>query len=145
TATIAGGNTGLIGPFAVALDGAGNIYAVNGISINAARASITVYAAAASGNATPTATIAGDNTGLGDPHAIAPDAASNISVTNATLSSTLADAAVATATATPGATIAGGNTGLGPPFGIALDGAGNIYVTNPNVPSITVYAAGASG
>ena len=61
-ATIAGGNTGLNTPTGIALDGAGNIYVANelGFSSN----SITVYAAGASGNATPTATISGSNTGL---------------------------------------------------------------------------------
>src|SRR5437016_2791917 len=145
TATIAGGNTGLIGPFAVALDGAGNIYAVNGISINAARASITVYAAGASGNATPTATIAGDNTGLDDPAGIAADGAGNIYVTNRGSSfghpSITVYAAGASGNATPTATIGG----VGFPYGIAVDGAGNIYVTNLGNNSIIVYAAGASG
>jgi len=58
-ATIAGVNTGLF-PTGIALDGAGNIYVAN-------QGSITVYAAGASGNATPIATIAGVNTGLNVP------------------------------------------------------------------------------
>ena len=59
-ATITG--PGLNGPFGIALDGAGNIYVTN-FSGN----SITVYPAGASGNATPTATIVGGNTGLSQP------------------------------------------------------------------------------
>jgi len=61
-ATIAGSNTGLQEPIGIALDGAGNIYIANALSNT-----ITVYAAGASGNATPTATI---NTGLNGPTAI---------------------------------------------------------------------------
>src|SRR2546427_70484 len=68
TATIAGGNTGLHSPAGIALDGAGNIYVTN-VSLISPN-SITVYAAGASGDATPTATIAGVNTGLNAPTAI---------------------------------------------------------------------------
>ncbi len=143
TATIAGGNTGLNQPGGVALDGAGNIYVANelGFSSN----SITVYAAGASGNATPTATIAGGNTGLSVPNGIAVDGAGRIYVTNFGNSSITVYAAGASGNATPTATIAGGNTGLSAPFGIALDGAGNIYVASASFHSIVVYAAGANG
>ena len=65
TATIAGGNTRLDFPDGIALDGAGNIYVANN-GVNDV-ASITVYAAGASGNATPMVTIAGSNTGLTNP------------------------------------------------------------------------------
>src|SRR6267143_1111165 len=106
--------------------------------------SITAYAAGASGDATPTATIAGGNTGLSAPFGIALDGAGNIYVANINNNSITVYAAGASGNATPTATIAGGNTGLNLPRGIALDGAGNIYVTN-QLNSITVYAAGASG
>src|SRR5438093_1303346 len=110
--------------------------------------SITVYAAGASGNATPTATIAGGNTGLNFPNGIALDGAGNIYVGNDGGNSIMVYAAGASGNVTPMATIAGGNTGLSFPYGIAVDGAGNIYVSNANVfplGSITVYGAGASG
>src|SRR6267378_2640597 len=107
--------------------------------------SITAYAAGASGDATPTATIAGGNTGLSAPVGIARDGAGNIYVANPGNQSIIVFAAGASGNATPTATIAGGNTGLSNPFGIALDGAGNIYVASINNDSITVYAAGASG
>src|SRR5437762_10014084 len=106
--------------------------------------SITAYAAGASGNATPTATIAGGNTGLSLPFGIALDGAGNTRVTNFSANSITLYAAGASGNATPTATIAGDNTGLNEPAGIALDGAGNIYVANGGG-SITVYAAGASG
>ena len=107
--------------------------------------SITVYAPGASGNATPTATIAGGNTGLNFPFGMARDGAGNIYVANAGSSTINVYAAGASGNATPTATIAGANTGLRSPAGMALDGAGNIYVTNFNASSITVFAAGASG
>src|SRR5690349_7497528 len=112
---------------------------------NEAGNSITAYAAGASGNATPTATIAGGNTGLSNPWGIARDGAGNIYVANAANNSIIVYAAGASGNATPTATIAGGNTGLNNSLGIALDGAGNIYVTSANSNSIMVYAAGASG
>ena len=43
---------------------------------------VTVYPAGSSGNATPSATIAGSNTGLDEPQGIAVDAGGNIYVTN---------------------------------------------------------------
>jgi len=144
TATIAGSNTGLNFPLGMALDGTGKIYVTVGISN-----SINVYAAGASGNVPPTATIAGGNTGLDNPAGIALDGAGNIYVTNATSHSITVYAAGASGNATPTTTIAGGNTGMFIPVGIALDGAANIYVANARsnfgVGSITVYAAGASG
>src|SRR5204863_164410 len=107
--------------------------------------SITVYAAGASGNATPTATIAGGNTGLNEPGGVALDGAGNIYVANDVGNSITVQAAGSSGNVTPTATIAGGNTGLNNPYGIAVDGAGNIYVANTGANSIIVYAAGASG
>jgi hypothetical protein len=106
--------------------------------------SIAVFAAGASGNATPTATITGGNTGLNGPFGIARDGAGNLYVVNDGNNSITVYAAGASVNATPTATIAGGNTGLNGPLGIALDGAGSLYVANQGG-SITVYAAGASG
>src|SRR5205823_1450157 len=71
--------------------------------------SITAYAAGASGNATPTATIAGGNTGLNGPVGVALDGAGNIYVSNVNVSSILVYAAEASGNATPTATIAGNN------------------------------------
>src|SRR5437870_12267511 len=91
-------------------------------------ASILVYAAGASGNATPTATIAGSNTGLAGTYGIALDGAGNLYVTTPSSNSILVYAAGANGNATPTATIAGGNTGLTAPAGMAAAGVGNIYV-----------------
>jgi sugar lactone lactonase YvrE len=140
TATIAGGNTGLLFPYGIALDGAGNIYVTDADGTPG----IYVYAAGASGNATPTARIFNFTTGPFSPLGIALDAAGNIYVADQGDQSIKVYAAGA-GNATPTASIAGSNTGLSGPFGIALDGAGNIYVVNAGSFSITVYAAGASG
>jgi len=146
-AVIAGSNTGLL-PWGIALDAAGNIYVANvGSDPNTGLAGnkITIFAAGASGNAMPTATIAGGNTGLDDPVGIAVDGAGNIYVANGGNSNSITVYAPgASGNATPIATIAGVNTGLNIPSGIVLDGAGHIYVANQRG-SITVYAAGASG
>src|SRR5439155_24244814 len=119
-------STGTGGGGAMARDGAEQLYVRND-----AGSSITVYAAGASGNAAPTATIAGGNTGLNFPADIALDGAGNIYVVNQPggIGSITVYAPGASGNATPTATIAGGNTGLSFPTGIALDGAGKIYVT----------------
>ena len=148
TATIAGSSTGLNGPVAIALDGAGRLYVANLTLPNSSVQTITVYAAGATGNATPTATIAGSNTGLSDPFGIALDAAGRLYVANYGVAegpgSITVYAAGATGNATPTATIAGSNTGLNGPGAIALDAAGQLYVANW-AGTITVYAAGATG
>ena len=143
TRTIAGCNTGIgypLGPRGVALDAAGNLY----VAAHIPAFGIAVYAATASGNATPTRTITGCNTGLNGPFGIARDAAGNFYVANHLSSTITVYAAGASGNSTPIRTIAGANTGLSDPNGIALDAAGNLYVANwPS--SITVYAAGATG
>jgi hypothetical protein len=82
---------------------------------NEASNNILIFAAGASGNATPTATIAGGNTGLNFPYGIAPDGAGNIYVTNSNGNRITVYAAGASGNATPTATIAGDNTVLNGP------------------------------
>src|SRR6266568_2742347 len=114
--------------------------------------SITVYSANATGNAMPTAAIAGNNTGLNFPYGIARDTAGRLYVTNlgASPEAVTVYGADATGNAAPIATIAGSNTGLhDAEGGIPVDAAGRLYV--PNIGStdsgdtITVYASGAGG
>ena len=102
------GKSGTAG-ITVAVPGAGKLLYVP----NQAGNNILIFAAGASGNATPTATIAGDNTGLASPVGIALDGAGNIYVTSG--NSIMVYAAGASGNATPTATIAGGNTGLNVP------------------------------
>ena len=99
----------------------------------------------ANGNQTPTATIAGSNTGLAAPVGIVRDAGGNLYVANGGSNSITVYAAGANGNVAPTVTIAGSATGLSDPAGIALDGANNLYVANSGGNSITVYAAGATG
>jgi hypothetical protein len=70
--TISGSNTGLSSPTSIAIDASGRIYVSNdpnGLAQGAS--SINVFAAGATGNATPLATIVGPNTTLNNPAQIA--------------------------------------------------------------------------
>jgi len=146
-ATIAGSNTGLTASNGIAVDAVGRLYVANFDNVNITSSSITVYAAGATGNVTPMATIAGSNTGLNAPFGIALDAGGRLYVANLDSDSITVYAAGATGNATPATTIAGSNTGLNNPIGIAVDAAGRLYVTNFNSGNfgIVIYAAGASG
>ncbi len=72
--------------------------------------SITAYAPGATGNVTPTLTIAGSNTRLNQPSGVAVDAGGRLYVSTHT-DSVVIYAAGATGNATPTATITGSNTG----------------------------------
>jgi sugar lactone lactonase YvrE len=137
--------TKLYHPSGIARDSNGNLYATNASSID----SVTVYAASATGDASPIATIQGGNTLLADPHGIALDSKGNIYVANQSISSITVFAAGSNGDVGPTATITGSATGLANPTGIALDSSGNIYVANSDDRvggySITIYPAGSDG
>jgi hypothetical protein len=143
--TIAGSNTGLHGPYGVALDASRNVYVVNTNGGSAFTGSVTVYAAGANGNVAPIRTITGSNTGLFYPFCIGLDSSKNMYVTNYNGQSVTVYAAGANGNAAPIRTISGGNTGLYYPIGIALGGTGKTYIANSSGNSVTVYAAGANG
>jgi sugar lactone lactonase YvrE len=94
SAVISGANTNLASPSAVAVDHSGEIYVTNEgpvkctrgcgrcIGIPAGPGSISVYAPGSNGDAAPTATISGPNTGLRFPYEIALDSNGNIYVLN---------------------------------------------------------------
>ena len=111
--------------------------------------SIGIYPVNASGNATPTATIEGSNTGFNQPDGVARDPSGNLYVSDFTLSSISVFAPGATGNATPTRVIVGGNTGLTAPVGMAFDAAGNLYVSNETggsgSGSVTVYGPSANG
>jgi sugar lactone lactonase YvrE len=148
-ATINGTNTGFANTVGVAVDAADRIYVTNADAIGGG--SVSIFAAGASGNATPTATISGPNTGLDVPLGITVDAVGKIYVANnsnpGTASVTIYSPD-ASGDATPISSIIGPSTGLAS-TGLALDLNGNIYVTNgnrsPNPNTVTIFAAGASG
>jgi hypothetical protein len=115
---------------------------------NSGNNSITIYAAGASGNVAPTATIAGSNTGLNNPVGIALDASGRLYVAQG--SAIVVFAAGASGNVAPIATITGSNTGLSNGFFLAIDASGNLYVANhksrfAGTSSVTIYGAGANG
>lgn len=142
---IQGSNTGLINPYMIALDANDNIYVTDAGTGSSFPPSITEYAPNANGNAAPTVTISGSNTGLDQPRGLALDAAGNIYVANFLGNSITEYAVGASGNATPIATIAGPDTGLQIPAGIALDRLGNIYVADYGVDAVLEFAVGANG
>ncbi|HVH32358.1 MAG TPA: NHL repeat-containing protein [bacterium] len=154
-ATLSGSNTGLgpaqvNSPYGVARDTAGRLYA----TVDGSNNSIVVFAAGATGNASPVDTIAGSNTALNYPRGIALDAAGRLYVANSNFSgqgctpaacgSVTVYAAGAHGNAAPVDTIVGTNTGLDGPVGIVLF-SGQLYVANNVSNAITVYASTATG
>ena len=145
--TIEGANTGLSEPAGLVLDASGNIYVPN--LNNGQGASVTVYAAGATGNVVPMRTISGSRTKLNEPIQLALDGNGNINVVNHFIrGSVTVYAAGAHGNVRPIRTIKGAATKLNQASGIALDSDGNTYVaSNGRIgdSSVTVYAAGANG
>jgi len=145
---LGGSNTLLSSPAGMAMDIRGRLYVANKLN-NA----ITVFAAGATGNASPVDTIAGPNTGLNAPLGIVVDPGGRIYVANsgtsAATSSITVYASGASGNATPIRTIAGAATGLDQPQGIALDGGQRIFAASSAFTShlyrITVYPGNADG
>jgi len=139
--TISGGNTGLNGANAAAIDSSGNIYVVNTNG-----PSVTIFSQSASGNVVPAGTITGAATQLTSPRGIVVDSKGNIYVTNTggAGDSVTIFAAGAVGNQSPTTVITGAATGLSAPTGIALDSHGKIYVANETSGTITVYPATAS-
>jgi sugar lactone lactonase YvrE len=94
-----------------AVDAAGKIY-VTSVTADA----VTVYAAGATGNVAPIATISGANTGLQAPTGIAVDAAGNIYVGDENTNVVSVFAPGANGNVAPIRTIAGAATGLSAPL-----------------------------
>jgi sugar lactone lactonase YvrE len=160
TATISGSNTGLNGPFGVALDSSRNIYVADcPLCVGSGNPSVYVYPALGSStgllNELPTATISGSNTGLDYPMGIALDSSRKIYVADNGAKSVLIYPALGSNTGllneAPGSLISTTmTTGLSAPQGIALDSSGKIYVAddggdaNGYTASVFVYAAGSN-
>ena len=141
-----GGNTRLVFPTGIAVDAGGRTYVANKGS-NGNYVSVTVYAAGATGNATPIAMIAGSfPNGLQYPQGIAVDAGGKVYVADGVYPAGKIWVYTPDATGkfAPAATIAGANTGLGDSLlGIAEDAAGRVYVASGN--AIMVFTANATG
>jgi Abnormal spindle-like microcephaly-assoc'd, ASPM-SPD-2-Hydin len=144
--------TGLSEPQFAAVDGNGNIYVANPVTM-----SVTIFAKGSNGNVAPFATIGGNKTGLNFPEGIALDSSGQIYVTNcpacnggAGTPSVTVYAALGNSTGllneAPVATITGGSTGLMSPEGIAVDStSGNIFVADSAAASVFEYSAGSNG
>ncbi len=134
-ATIAGPDTGLDLPQAVSVDKNHNIYVSNYRSaLPTPQASITVYAAGASGDSAPIANISGSNTGLEQNFGIGVDTSGNIFVSeNHLIEAKLAVfPAGATGNVAPIRTIRKRRGEKDNQFlGVALDMANRIYIASP--------------
>jgi hypothetical protein len=140
-ATISGSNTGLGGPYGIAVDSSGNIYVT--AVYYAGDIYVLVYPPGGSStgtlNESPTAFIFGSDTGLTEPEGIALDSSGNIYVenydSNSEEYSVLVYPALGSSTGKvnefPTATISPA-TGVCYNGGIALDSSGDIYVTGYN-------------
>ena len=154
---IHGSATGLVSPVSIVLDLHGNIYVGNSgcYSRNPVKTrpvNIEVFDAGSMGNVAPVGTIAGANTLLSYPQALAVDSSSNIYVNYYSngLSGVAMYPAGSSGNVSPASTLIGNASNLASPVGITLDGAGTVYVANemggPNHSgSVTIYPAGSSG
>jgi|SRR5271166_1197661 len=149
---ITGAATGLGFPRRIVIDATGNLYVANAPGGGSPH-SITVYAAAATGNVAPIRTIMGANTGLTGVNGLALDnTGTNLYAANcgACFNSSGADGiliwpAGTTGNIAPSSSIAGGNTALSGPVAITFDAAGDLLVANAGNNTVTTYAPGASG
>jgi sugar lactone lactonase YvrE len=130
----------------IAVDAAGRLYVANEGS-NGNGASVTVFAPGVTGNATPTAIIAGTpRSGPFYPQGITVDARGTIYVTDAAYPTPAIRiyALDESGKFAPAAAIAGGNTRLADFVdGIAVDAAGQMYVASGR--AIVIFAANATG
>ncbi len=118
SSTIVGSNTGLNGPYGIALDASDNIYVANSGSYPFS--TVTVYPAGSDGNVAPSSTIVGSNTGLNGPYGIALDAGGNIYVADEHSDTVTVYPPGSDGNVAPIATIVGPATQLDYPAGIAV-------------------------
>jgi hypothetical protein len=143
---IAGSNTQMDGTGFVVVDSGGAMWVTQESGL-----SVTGYASGASGDAAPTDSISGSNTGLTSPLGLAIDSANGLYVGNCgSICGGSADnvevfPARLNGNVSPEATIAGSNTQLSGVDGVAVDKHGNIWVANRGSDSVTEYAAGSNG
>jgi hypothetical protein len=142
---IVGTNTGLCGPWGVAVDKMHNIYAAINNDGYRCVPSITVYPVGSNGNVTPSRTISGTNTQLCSPTGITVNSKYQIYVDdapgNANCYALRVFAAGANGNVAPISTIVGKNTSLNSPVGVSLYGK-YVYVLNQgNVPNMGTSTA----
>jgi hypothetical protein len=143
----------------IAVDGHDQTYVVCESVRNLLEFSIEIFAADASGPATPLRTIRGAKAGLTLPTALAVDASGNLYVTISSLPSDpraavgngglvdriLVFGPTANGNVAPLRAIAGTSTGLTDPLNLALGADGNLYVANQTMSGYDVLVFPASG
>jgi hypothetical protein len=140
--SIGGGSTGLAVPASLAIDSAGNLYALNTGGIPANR-SITVYSPGASGNVAPIRTLTGIQVGDGNLNGIAIDNFDNLYLSEDLPEIISVYPPGANGSVAPIRTISGGSSGLHVPTKMAFDTFNNLYVSDGN--DVLVFDPGASG
>jgi DNA-binding beta-propeller fold protein YncE len=147
--TLAGSNTGLNAPLALAVDPVNNELFVLNFDNASMTASVTVHGRTASGNAVPIRTLAGAATALNPApglsfQALAVDTANNeLLVANGSNNNSVT---VYDRTASGNTAPIRALTGLDAPCGLAVDTInGELFVTDPLVELISVYPRTASG
>jgi hypothetical protein len=158
--TIKGKTTGLTDPVGIALDADGDVYVGNNstyVNRNASYpASIEVFSAGSTDDATPLAVIAGGQTNISYPQGIALDSERNIYATgftpsgNSTFSSINVYPVGSNGDVAPSTFLGGPDSGLNSDNAIALDEAGNLYVSNSaggpaGTGMVTEYSTGSVG
>ena len=144
---IQGGKTTIFSVHSVVSDPSSNIYVLN--QPETAQFEIAEFSAGSKGNVAPVRVIAGSNTGMVEPFAIAVDTNDYVYVTDVKKNSVKVFGPDQSGNVAPHLVIQGSNTGLQSPEGIAVDAEGNIYVGsygyNSSTPEILEFASGAKG
>jgi sugar lactone lactonase YvrE len=132
TVTIAGSNTLITNPVALAVDKSGTIYAANDSDHQ-----IEIFPAGSNGNVAPQV-LGGSNVPLTAVEGVAVDAKGKIYVSDYRGNQVLVFAAGSTGNTAPIRTISGPNTGLTEPIGMDFDSHGNLYVANFNSSGVAI-------
>jgi 6-phosphogluconolactonase (cycloisomerase 2 family) len=153
---ISGPHTGLQSPMAVSWRPSGKIYVGN--KPHGKQSFVSVFAAGASGDATPVAVIRGDHTGLNGITDVAVGPTGKLYVANSGANTVTVYAAGANGNIAPIAKVGGSHTGLEGVLGLTVDRFDTLYVvSNPfvvnntgaaggtKIGGVTVYAPGANG
>jgi hypothetical protein len=137
---IAGSNTTLSNPDALAIDKGDNIYAADDGGTQ-----VAVFASNAHGNVAPTRVIGGPSSNLGPTEGLTTNAFGELLVSSYSNNDITEYEAHANGNVKPINTIGGSHTQLNSPCGMVIDGNGDIFVANGGGSSITVYAGNAKG
>jgi sugar lactone lactonase YvrE len=141
---IAGSNTMLTYPSALAIDADLSLYVTNN-SYDRYQENILVFASGSNGNVSPSRVIGGSNTKLVDVGGLAVDASGYLWASDYYTQAITAYAPGANGNVSPTYDISGSNTELDGPDGIAFDQEGRLYVADFDANSVLIFAKGANG